>query len=158
MKSLFHILAVHPSLPLWIRALGTTVAGWITLMAVAQLFTYEKFPGVLDGLWQTGGEMLAYLLAAAIVVCEVFSLPYLLSMRVTPLIRAVSLVCGWFVALFWLAVALWRLAIQGEQINVGYLGATVPLTNEWLVLGLAIVLMVGVASLTALVLRRAKTA
>ena len=158
MKTFLQRLSIHHDLSLKIRVLGMAVAGWVTLMAVAQLFKYEEFPGVIDKLWEAGGSSAAHILAAAIVVCEVFSLPFLLNMKVTPLLRAVSIVCGWFTASVWLVIALWQAAASSMVLNQGYFGATLPIANDWIVLLLALALGVGTTFMTVLVYRSRKTA
>lgn len=158
MKTFLKRLSAYHDLPFRIRVLGIAVAGWVTIMAVAQLFKYEEFPGVIDGLWEAGGSGAAHVLAAAIVVCEVFALPFLLNMRTTPLVRIVSLVCGWFTAGVWLAIALWQAAASSTVINQGYFGTTVPISNDWLVLLLALLLACGVAAVNLLAYRSRKTA
>jgi len=158
MKTFLRRLSIWHDLPFKIRVLGMAVAGWVTIMAVSQLFKYEDFPGVIDKLWEAGGSGAAHVLAAVIVVCEVFALPFLLNMKVSPIVRVVSLVCGWFTVGVWLAIALWQVAASSTVINQGYFGATIPIANDWLALVLALLLATGVASMTILMYRNRKTA
>lgn len=158
MKPFLRRLSKHSELPFRLRAFAVVVAGWITIMAVAQLFKYEEFPGIIDGIWEAGGSGAASVLAAAIVVCEVFSLPFLLNMRVTPLVRVVSLACGWFTAGVWFVIALWQAAASSTVLNQGYFGATVPITNDGVMLLLSSVLLAAVAAVTLWTHRLRKTA
>lgn len=132
------------------RAISVAVAALFVAIAVAQLFTYEDFPAAINGLWRTSSLASAHILAASLVACEVFALPFFLSMQVSPLMRAVSQACGWYVAFAWLATALWQLARPGVTANVGMLGATIPL-NEAGTSVLAVVLAAGVAYISYLI-------
>jgi len=114
-----------------IQALSLTLAVVFIGMAVAQLFTYEKFPDTIAGLWLPGGAAFAHLLAALIVIFEVLALPYLLFMRLSPLMRAVSMVAGWLVIGAWLAITVWENLTTNAVGNSGLLGETVSLPVGW---------------------------
>lgn len=127
-----------------IRGVSLLLAAIILLMAVAQLFSYEKFPDLIGSFWLPGGDFTAKLLAAVIVIVDVFALPFLLRMRLSPLMRVVSMVCGWLVVAIWFALSLWvNLATTGAT-NAGLLGATVSLPVGWWMVSL----LAGVGVLT----------
>lgn len=111
-----------PSVSAYARALGVSYAGLLTILALAQLFTFEDFIEILPAAVGAPNSQYAGLLAPLIVVCEVFALPYLLRMSVSPAFRGVSMVFGWLVPLFWLIVA-----ITGGvmALNTGILGSLV---------------------------------
>ncbi len=73
------------------------------LMALMQLVKFEKFTPFIETIFDGGGAEKA--IAAIIVTAEVFALPFLLRMRLSPLMRVTSMVCGWFVALLWLWIS-----------------------------------------------------
>ncbi len=100
-------------------------------MIVAQLFTFENFPAVIGGLWLPGGDATAKVLASVVVVIEVFSLPFLLAMRLSPLFRVVSMVLGWVVAIVWILISLWENCMIASITNNGMFGATIPLPVGW---------------------------
>lgn len=89
----------------------TRMAAWacaalITVMLVSQLFSYEDFPSTLDVILPINDQPLVHLLAALVVIAELFALPYLLSMYIAPLMRVVSAVFGVLATGFWLIVSL----------------------------------------------------
>lgn len=114
-----------------IITISLLVSAILTVLIIAQLFTFEDFPAVIASLWLPGGEVMARFLAALLVVIEVFSLPFLLSMRLSPLFRVVSMVCGWLVVVIWSAIAIWENLMAGTIANGGLLGATIPLPTGW---------------------------
>lgn len=114
-----------------IRPVAIALAAVFIVMAVAQLFTFEKFPEVLANVWLPGGKPMAQVYAAVIVTLEVFALPFLLGMRLSPAMRVFSMVAGWLTVMFWLAVTLWE-NFSGDVIaNSGLLGDTVSLPVGW---------------------------
>src|SRR5688500_3072985 len=96
----FFAKATPPPRPKTKNVMGVSylAAGFVAVMAVTQLFTFENFPALITGLWLPGGEVAAKILAAVIVSLEVLALPFLLSMRLSQLFRMVSMVFGWLVA------------------------------------------------------------
>ena len=100
-------------------------------MVVAQLFTFEEFPDVIASMWLPGGAALAPLRAALIVTLEVTALLFLLSQRLSPAMRIVSMVAGWLVVAAWFGVVLWENLTINTIANGGFLGATVPVPVGW---------------------------
>jgi hypothetical protein len=126
----------------------------LTVVAVAQLFTYEDFPLVLSAYLLPGGYPTASLLAAVLVTVEVLTAPYLLAMRLSPLMRLLSFVCGLTSCLIWLVLGV-RLISQGNNaINDGLLGATFAVSTGWLPLLFTIVLAVGIIAAGPAAFRR----
>jgi hypothetical protein len=114
-----------------IRTISIGLAAVLVVMVVAQLFTFETFPNVIAGMWLPGGETVAPIRAAVIVTLEVFALPFLLSMRLSPAMRVASMVVGWMVILAWLVTALWTNLSSHVVANNGMLGDTVSLPVGW---------------------------
>jgi len=114
-----------------IQALSLALAFVFIAMSVAQMFTYEKFPETLSGLWLPGGMVTAHLLAALIVIFEVMALPFLLFMRLSPLMRIISMVSGWLVVGIWFGLTLWENLSPNAIGNSGLLGDTVSLPVGW---------------------------
>jgi hypothetical protein len=106
-------------------------AGIIILIAVAQLFTFEKFPDVTTSLHLPMSQNFASILPSLIVTFEVFSLPSLLIMNISPLMRALSMLFNWLIAGIWLFIALWTTFTVNAITNVGLLGASVKLPAGW---------------------------
>jgi hypothetical protein len=114
-----------------IRSVSLFFAGLLILMVVAQLFTFEDFPEVITHMQFPGGELFSPVRAAFIAVLEIAALPFLLSMHLSPLARAVSMFAGWAVAAAWLVASLWMNIVLENTINSGFLGATLSITSGW---------------------------
>ena len=103
----------------------------LVVFVVTQLFTFSDFLRLLESFWLPGGTTIAYLLGGIIVVSEVFALPFLLGMSLSPLMRVVSMVLGWLVALIWIKLALWLMLTVNAVSNIGYFGTMIRLTPGW---------------------------
>lgn len=123
-----------------VRIASIALAGVFVALAVAQLYSFEEFPAVIASLWLPGGSAFARLCAALLVVGEVLALPFLLFMRLSPAMRTVSMVAGWGVVAGWLAISLWINLSVNAVTNSGVLGATIPVTPGWWMVGLFVVL------------------
>jgi hypothetical protein len=109
-----------------VHQISMILAGFIILMVVAQLFSFEKFPEVLANI-SIIDDSFASVWAAIIVVLEVAALPFLLRMVLSPLARTCSMVAGWLVTAVWVV-----LTIAAASLSVSpLLGATVPLVGGW---------------------------
>jgi len=106
-------------------------AGILVVFVVAQLFSFEEFITIIDSYWLPGGIVTARVLSAVIVITEVFALPFLLRMRLSPAMRVVSMVCGWMVAAVWIKLTLWLMLTTNAVTTVGLLGDVVSLTPGW---------------------------
>jgi hypothetical protein len=113
-----------------VRFISLGLAAIFTTMAVAQLFTFEKFPDVIMQMWLPYGG-LALILAAFIVTLEVVALPFLLFMRLSPAMRVVSMVAGWLGVVAWLGISLWENISGSITANSGLLGDTISLPVGW---------------------------
>ena len=110
-------------------------------MAVAQLYSFEDFPDVIRSFALPGGGSFAYVLASLVVTFEVLAVPFLLYMRISPLMRIVSMACGLLSALVWFVIALWINLTINNITNVGLLGATIPLPTGWWMLIVTMILL-----------------
>lgn len=125
--------------------LALLYGGILVVMAVAQLFTFNDFRDLIDSFWLPGGAPTAYFLSGMIVVAEVFALPFLLRMRVSILMRYLSMALGWVVPLFWIAISLWLQVTLNAVSNVGFVGTVARLMPGWW----AVLLSVALAILAA---------
>jgi hypothetical protein len=126
---------VQPTLPPTpktntVQKVSLFLAAIIIVMVVAQLFSFEDFPDILSALSLPGGELLAKVWSAIIVTLEVATLPFLLSMVLSPAARIVSMLAGWFSVTGWIVISFWAAMTEGMT-NVGFLGATAPLVGGW---------------------------
>ena len=119
-------------------------AGILLVMAVAQLFTFDTFLVFFADFGLPGGTQFAYFL----VTTEVFALPFLLRMSVSPAFRWVSMVCGWLAAGIWLGITVWLSSHDGMVNSVGFLGTVVDIIpGAWAVfMSIAFVLLAAWAS------------
>lgn len=106
-------------------------AGLLVIMAVAQLFSFEDFIQHIVILDMPGGRSAVYFLVAFIIVAEVFALPFLLRMALSPAFRWVSVAFGWLVALLWTYMSLWTVLFVPEASTVGFLGTVVEMMPGW---------------------------
>lgn len=106
----------------------------LLIMAVAQLFSFEKFIPLVEGFGLPGGHGTAALVASVLVIIEVFALPFLLRMRLSPLMRIVSMVCGWLVVAAWLKLAIWANIAGSSMDNMGIFGPSLMLPVGWWVI------------------------
>jgi len=117
-----------------IEVASLVLAAFLILMAVGQLFTYEKFAEVIKGLGFTSNDVTASLVAALLVVFEVAAVPFLLRMRLSPLARFLSMLSGWMVLVFWISLSLWLNFTLSMASNAGVLGDTIKLpAGIWMV-------------------------
>lgn len=110
--------------PEYFRALTLGILYVGTL--VAQLFTFERFKGVLAGYLLPGNEATVALLSWLLPVLALLALPFLLSMRMGRRLRVVSRTAVVALPLFWLALGAWGNIVVGYGGNSGLFGATLP--------------------------------
>jgi hypothetical protein len=103
----------------------------VTVMAVAQLFTFETFLQLIEAFGLPGGRQTAYVLGSLLVVSEVFALPFLLRFDLSPAFRWVCMGFSWLVAAIWLFVTLWVTVTNAPVVNVGFLGTVVDVMPGW---------------------------
>jgi len=111
-----------------VQLISLGLAAVFVLMAVAQLFTFESFPEVIAA---TGIPGEASVWAAVLVTLEVLALPFLLSMRLSPAMRVVSMVSGWIAIALLLKIAVWANLSSEAVSNSALLGDTVSLPVGW---------------------------
>jgi len=106
-------------------------AAFLTIMLVAQLFTFDTFIELIVSFSLPISTALIAALPAIIVATELFALPFLLRMRISAAFRWVSMACGWLVALLWTAVTFY-LAVSATQVEtVGFFGTVIELIPGW---------------------------
>lgn len=106
-------------------------AVFLVILAVTQLFTFDTFLQLLGTFDLPGGEQGAYLLGSLLVVSEVFALPFLLRMSMSPAFRWLSIGLGWLAAALWVFISLWLVLTEPIVINVGFLGTLTDLMPGW---------------------------
>lgn len=81
-------------------------AAMITIMLLAHLFSFENFASVLTLVMSYNNQQLIEISAALVVVVELLAIPYLLGMKLSPLMRIFSAGFGGLTVLFWLFTSL----------------------------------------------------
>ena len=100
-------------------------------MAILQLFTFEDFSSVTAGFGLPGGVVTAVLIALALPITEIASLPYLLSMRPPRHLYHVSRYFVLAAAALWVVIALWTNLTGNNTTSLGLFGATLYTPNQW---------------------------
>jgi hypothetical protein len=113
------------------RQISYAYAIVLIVLVLCQLFTFDKFLTLLQVFAFPGGDVTAHLVGSLIVISEVFALPFLLELNLSPLMRAVSMVFGWMVPLVWLILALWLIFATNSVTNIGLLGTVVAVIPGW---------------------------
>jgi hypothetical protein len=113
------------------QTIAYSYAAILIIFAVAQLFTFDKFLLILEDLTFPGGVPVAHLLGGLITASEVLALPFLLRLKLSPLMRTSSMVLGWLVPLIWFILTLWIVASNNTVSSVGFLGSTARLIPGW---------------------------
>lgn len=72
------------------QAMRLVLAGYLLVLLVLQLFTFEQFPELVATAGV--GGVYSYIVAIALVVVELMALPYLISMKVPTRLQKLSLV------------------------------------------------------------------
>lgn len=106
-------------------------AGLLIVMVLCQLFTFDGFLTYMESLWLPISNPMTHLLTGLIVTAEVFALPFLLGLKLSPLMRFISMVCGWFVPSVWLFLSLWINLTTNNITNAGFLGSLVDVVPGW---------------------------
>lgn len=114
-----------------VKHISLLYAVLLVVMAVAQLYTFDTFIELVANFNLPLGEAFAFAIAPLLVVFEVFALPFLLRMKLSPAFRVVSMVCGWLVALMWLFISLWLVTTYQPVETVGFLGTVGTLAPGW---------------------------
>jgi len=97
---------IQPHVSRSVRVCALIGAGMLLLMLLTQLYSYEDFASVLTTILPFSDQPLSVISAALLVIVELFSLPYLLEMKLSRLMRVISQLFGLVVALFWLFTSL----------------------------------------------------
>ena len=114
-----------------VRTISVFYAAILVVFAVAQLFTFDTFTELISSYGLPGGETMGYFLASLLVVAEVFALPFLLGMTISPAFRWVSMVLSWLAPLILLKLAFWGAAINETVSSAGFLGTLVSIMPGW---------------------------
>ena len=130
------------------KQISIIYAGILVIFAVTQLFTFDEFLEYFPTLNLPFNDGFTYALAAIIIVAEVFAIPFLLRMSLSPAFRWLSMLLGWFVPLFWFFISLWIIFTAPEVGSIAFIGNLASLTPGWwaVFMSLALGIMAGWSS------------
>lgn len=103
----------------------------LVVMIVAQLFTFEGFIELIISFKLPVSDGVVSAIATVLVAYELFALPFLLRMSVSPAFRWVSMVCGWLVSLVWLSITMSLVLSNSTVDTIGFLGTIGNLAPGW---------------------------
>ncbi len=108
--------------------LGRALAAFFAAMALVHLFRIDSFIPILD-MYIPGGVGWATFLALVICLAEIFAIPFLLRMRLSPLAHMISGALVVKAPLIWFLLNIWSL---GQPQSTGQLGQFVEIPATWL--------------------------
>ncbi len=114
-----------------VRFVSLYLAFIFLVMALTQLFSFEAFPQTIAQLIEGQHNIVSHIIAAVIVVLEVFALPYLLAMKIPRYVRHASLLSAWFSLAIWFSLSLLEQLSAGTIANIGIFGASVVVPSGW---------------------------
>lgn len=147
-------MATYPKQPVkpFVQIYCYGVASLLIIMATAQLMTFEKFVPIMQNYQLFNDVILGKVLAGLIVIGEVIALPFVLRMKISPLMRITCMALLIITGLLWLALGVWAVTTNPPLIGTGIFGSLVKGTGEGLVLVFGITLS-AVSVLTVALLR-----
>ncbi len=127
-------LAYYPkhSLSPLARGYCYSLAAIIIVMAIMQLMTFEKFIPVMQNYRVFDNPGMGKVLASSIVAVEVLSLPFLLRLRLSPLMRWLSASLLAATGILWVSLGAWALLTQPPLIGSGLTGSLLSHLPLWL--------------------------
>jgi hypothetical protein len=115
-------------------------AAILVVMVLLQLFSFPDFVNLFYGFSLPGGHVFAVALAGIVATAEVFAIPFLLGMRLSPAFRAFSMFLGWLAPAIWLFI-LTSLIVANEAVaNSAILGSKLIVPPSWGLLFLTLAL------------------
>jgi len=140
-----HFATAHsPKKPtlLSVTAASLYLALFFTVSSVLQLFAFEAYPDVIESYDIPLVSDASLFIAAVIVSLEVLAIPFLLWIKLSPLMRIISFVSGWAVLLYWLGIGLWQSITDVTIGNAGLFGAKILLPQGWWLVSYSAVLLI----------------
>lgn len=120
---------------------ATTLAAIFVLMSLWHLYSLDDFLSMVAGYNLPGGYELASFLGCYLIILEVFSVPFLLRMNLSLVMRYCSMFSSWLFAVTWLFLDIWLITNGMYQDNFdGYVVAA------WMSIPYLIIVMLVVIS------------
>lgn len=127
------------------KQIALIYAALLVIMSVTQLFTFEDFLKLVSDFNLPLGTSLGHVIAPLLVASEVFALPFLLRMYLSPAFRWFSMFLGWLAAALWLFITIWVVTTGQQVATIGFIGTVTNLMPG----GWAICMSVALAILAA---------
>ena len=109
------------------KQIALIYAALLVIMSVAQLFSFEDFLQLVPSFNLPIGSGLSHALPAILVASEVFAIPFLLRMALSPGFRWFSMFLGWLVAGLWLFISSWVVMTHQPVETIGFIGTVTNL-------------------------------
>lgn len=113
------------------RQISLLYAAILVVFVVAQLFTFDEFIELVVAFNLPLGLPFAHALAPTLIVAELFAVPFLLRMSVSPAFRYLSMFFGWLVVAIWLFISWWVAATFPSVPTIGFFGTVIDVTPGW---------------------------
>lgn len=127
------------------KQIALIYAALLVIMAVTQLFSFEDFLNLVPSFNLPLPLALQHAMAPLLVASEVFALPFLLRMYLSPAFRWFSMFLGWLVAALWLFISIWVVSTGQSVETIGFIGTVAKLMPG----GWAICMSIALAILAA---------
>lgn len=102
-------------------------AGVLVIIILAQLFTYEDMLAIFSSMYLADATN-THLIASSLVAAEVFSLPFLLRLRLSPAMRVFSMLLLWIVSSFWFLLGVLLPLKEPAMTSTGLMGGLVDVS------------------------------
>lgn len=109
------------------KQIALIYAALLVIMAVTQLFSFEDFLNLVPSFNLPLPLALQHAMAPLLVASEVFALPFLLRMYLSPAFRWFSMFLGWLVAALWLFISIWVVSTGQSVETIGFIGTVATL-------------------------------
>ncbi len=135
---------VHPKAMVW--AYGLVV--WIGLLSLAQLFRIDELIPETERWGMMGGLHASTAIMYLLIVGEIFALPVLMRMRLSPLARLVGAGLNIIVPWVWILIGLWLMGTEAPTLLLGTLidvgsAALIVVSMLWLICALQVLKSLG---------------
>lgn len=112
--------------------LGYVAAGILTAFAVVHLFRIDTLVDIINNVIP-GGETAAGWFVVVVVLAEVFVLPFLLRIKLSPAAHIASGFMTILAPLMWTLLAIWS---YGSEFSIGQFGQFIEIPSAWFVIAL----------------------
>jgi hypothetical protein len=114
----------------------------LIVMALSQLFAFDKYINHFESFNLPGGLLFAHVLPSVIVTVEVLAVPFLLRIHLSELMKVISMMLGWVVGFIWLQLSLLLVLKPNSVENIGIFGTKVTVTPSWWVVFFSVLLLI----------------